>query len=153
MSAEYNGQEFVKRLCNTTGLSQKEIAEKLNISAQSVTNWKTGKVRPNIEYLITLANEFGFSVDSLLGMGEAKRNYSVSDICRVLAVCLRDMNISVTQKGGRSNAFSSAVIGFVNNYNKLMNVDFDKNTKESVLNALINGAQQEFESQKGEIKC
>ena len=153
MSVEYNGQQFVKRLCNTTGLSQKEIAEKLNISGQSVTNWKTGKVRPNIEYLITLANEFGFSVDSLLGLSEEKKNYSVSDICRALAFCLRDMNISITQKEGCSNAFSSAVIGFVDNYNKLANVDFDMITKESVLNALINTTQKYFEILKGEEQC
>lgn len=37
--------EFVKKLCEVSGLSQKELAVKLKITPQTLSNWSVGKTR------------------------------------------------------------------------------------------------------------
>lgn len=47
-------------------LTQEELAEKLNVSRQTITKWENGIIYPNLEYLIDLSNLFGVTVDSLV---------------------------------------------------------------------------------------
>ncbi len=47
-------------------LTQEELAEKLNFSRQTVSNWETGKCYPDIETLIIMSNKFNISLDELL---------------------------------------------------------------------------------------
>ena len=46
-------------------LSQGDLAEKLNVSRQSVSKWETGQSVPELDKLIKLADLFGVSVDVL----------------------------------------------------------------------------------------
>ena len=47
-------------------LTQEELAEKLNVSRQTVSNWENGKCYPDIETLIIISNKFNISLDHLL---------------------------------------------------------------------------------------
>lgn len=47
------------------GLSQAELAQKLNIKQASVANYELGKTRPETKNLIELANIFHVSIDQL----------------------------------------------------------------------------------------
>ena len=49
------------------GLSQEQLAEKLNISPQAIALWETGQEQPTIDTLKILANTFGVSIDQLYG--------------------------------------------------------------------------------------
>ena len=44
-----------KRIRRKSGKTQKQIAEHLNISAQSISKWETGESLPTIDYLPQLA--------------------------------------------------------------------------------------------------
>lgn len=57
----------VKALRKQAGLTQAEVAEKLGIVPQSVTNYESGKIEPSIRNLISLAAVLGTSTDYLLG--------------------------------------------------------------------------------------
>lgn len=48
------------------GLSQGELAEKLEVSRQSVSKWETGQSVPDLDKIIKLADLFGVSVDDLV---------------------------------------------------------------------------------------
>lgn len=48
------------------GLSQKMLAETLNVSFQAISNWERGIAPPDLENLINIASFFGITVDSLL---------------------------------------------------------------------------------------
>jgi transcriptional regulator with XRE-family HTH domain len=48
------------------GLSQDDLAHKLNISRQSISKWEREKGYPNIETLIELSRLFNITVDELL---------------------------------------------------------------------------------------
>lgn len=48
-------------------LTQKEVAEKIGVSAAAVGFWETGTNEPKATYLIKLAKFFGVTVDELIG--------------------------------------------------------------------------------------
>lgn len=52
------------------GLSQEELAAKLEVSRQSVSKWETGQSVPDLEEIIKLADLFGVNVDELVREGE-----------------------------------------------------------------------------------
>ncbi|MGI5962161.1 MAG: helix-turn-helix domain-containing protein [Lawsonibacter sp.] len=47
-------------------LSQGDLAEKLEVSRQSVSKWETGQSVPDLDKIIKLADLFGISVDELV---------------------------------------------------------------------------------------
>ncbi|KAF1300927.1 MULTISPECIES: helix-turn-helix domain-containing protein [Enterococcus] len=47
-------------------LTQEEVAEKLFVSRQTISNWETGKTSPDIESLISLSNLYEISLDQLI---------------------------------------------------------------------------------------
>lgn len=65
--------ENLKFLRKKEGLTQEELAEKLNVSRQSVTKWESGNAIPDIEKIKEIAYIFLISVDSLIGDIENKK--------------------------------------------------------------------------------
>lgn len=59
--------ENIKQLRKAKGLSQEELAIKLNVVRQTVSKWENGLSVPDSSMLISLADEFGVSVSDLLG--------------------------------------------------------------------------------------
>lgn len=47
-------------------LSQEELAEKLYVSRQTISNWERGKTYPDINSLLLMANYFDVSLDHLI---------------------------------------------------------------------------------------
>ena len=62
---------FDKRLSDLLkekGLSKRELGKLTEISAQSISDWSTGKVQPTAENIYILATFFNVSTDYLLGL-------------------------------------------------------------------------------------
>ena len=57
----------IKELRKQKKLTQKQLAEKINVDCSAVTKWETGKANPDFEKQQFLADFFGVSVDYLLG--------------------------------------------------------------------------------------
>ena len=51
-----------------SGLSQEELAEKLDISRQSVSKWERAEASPDTDNLIELAKIYGVTMDDLLNV-------------------------------------------------------------------------------------
>ena len=47
-------------------VSQEELAEKLYVSRQTISNWERGKTYPDINSLLLMANYFDVSLDHLI---------------------------------------------------------------------------------------
>ena len=72
---------FAERLSDLLiekSISKRGLAAQLNISAQSVSDWSTGKVQPTAENIYIVAKFFNVTSDYLLGLEDesGKRNYS-----------------------------------------------------------------------------
>ena len=48
------------------GLSQEDLAQRIFVSRQTISNWETGKTYPDVQSLLLLSNLFEVSVDSLV---------------------------------------------------------------------------------------
>lgn len=58
----------IKELRKLKNVTQKEVAEALHVSFQTVSKWENGIAMPDIEYLPPLATYFDVDVEVLLGM-------------------------------------------------------------------------------------
>ena len=56
----------IKEYRKSSGLSQEELAEKLNVSRQAITKWENNKGIPDISNLIAISDEFCLSLDELI---------------------------------------------------------------------------------------
>lgn len=63
-----------------TNMTQEELAEKLNISRQTISKWELGSILPEVEKLIELCEIFNCSVDQLLRENMDFSNEAYSDI-------------------------------------------------------------------------
>lgn len=65
-----------QRICSLrTSLewSQVDLAAKLNVAKQTVSNWENENIQPSIEMLVRLSKIFGVSTDYLLGLDAIPR--------------------------------------------------------------------------------
>ena len=62
---------FLKMLRNEKGLTQEQLAEKLNVSNRSVSRWETGSTLPDISLIIELADYYKVDIKELVE-GERK---------------------------------------------------------------------------------
>lgn len=72
-------------------MTQMELADRLGISYQAVSNWERGNSMPDISKLPELAEIFEISLDELLGVKSALVEAVVNDN---IAECIETGNIS-----------------------------------------------------------
>ncbi len=68
-----NFSQQIKKLRDSRGLTQEQMANELGISRQSVSNWENDRNLPDIEMLISISTTFDISLDELI-LGERKMN-------------------------------------------------------------------------------
>ena len=56
----------LKEARQMSGLTQENVAEKLNVSRQTISNWETEKFYPDILYVLQLSDLYQVSLDELL---------------------------------------------------------------------------------------
>lgn len=56
----------IYELRNLKNWSQVQLAKKLSVSKQTISNWENNNIQPSIEMLINLAELFSVSTDYLL---------------------------------------------------------------------------------------
>ncbi|RGN68264.1 XRE family transcriptional regulator [Streptococcus anginosus] len=56
----------LKEARQMSGLTQENVAEKLNVSRQTISNWETEKFYPDMLYVLQLSDLYQVSLDELL---------------------------------------------------------------------------------------
>ncbi len=64
----------LKKLRKSARLTQEQVAEKLNVSRQSVAKWESGESLPDIDNCIMLAKLYGVTIDDLIGYAKDEKN-------------------------------------------------------------------------------
>ena len=62
--------KFFKEARKEAGLTQKQVAEKLNIYQSNVSDWENDVSRPEYEKLVELARLYEITIEDLLGVRE-----------------------------------------------------------------------------------
>ena len=81
-NAEILGNKLLE-LRKKFGLSQEELAEKLDVSRQAVSKWERGESLPDTDNLITISKLYDVSLDELVGNINSVENQIeiVNDVC------------------------------------------------------------------------
>ena len=64
--------EQIKKLRTAQGISQVELAKKLGVTKQSISNWENNNIQPSVDMLVRLAHYFSVSTDFLLDIDHRK---------------------------------------------------------------------------------
>ncbi|WP_173655313.1 helix-turn-helix domain-containing protein [Sharpea azabuensis] len=87
--------ENIKNLRKSKGLSQEELAIKLNVVRQTVSKWENGLSVPDSSMLISLADALDTSVSELLG--EVTIKHDTDDI-KAISEKLEVINLQLAQR-------------------------------------------------------
>ena len=90
--------ENIKAIRKSKGLSQEELAVKLNVVRQTVSKWEKGLSVPDSEMLITISDIFEIPVSTLLGEYIAT---SREDELKVISEKLEIINLQLSQNSAR----------------------------------------------------
>ncbi|GAB5617259.1 helix-turn-helix domain-containing protein [Faecalimonas canis] len=74
---EYVTGNTIKRLREKRRITQKELAEKINVSDKTISKWETNKGLPDISVIEELAKALGVSIAELL-TGDLRENENMS---------------------------------------------------------------------------
>ena len=87
--------ENIKRIRKSKGLSQEELAIKLNVVRQTVSKWENGLSVPDSSMLIILADELDITVSGLLGETVAE---PTTDDLKTLSEKLEVINLQLAKR-------------------------------------------------------
>ncbi|MFE4764271.1 helix-turn-helix domain-containing protein [Bacillus mycoides] len=70
----------LKRLRKSRGITQTQLADKLNLSQSQIKNWETGRFQPDIETLANIASFFNVSLDVLVGFSNDFQDEPIQEV-------------------------------------------------------------------------
>ncbi|MCL2847255.1 MAG: helix-turn-helix domain-containing protein [Firmicutes bacterium] len=76
----YNIADKLTELRKKQRLSQDELAEKLGISRQAISNWERAESLPDTENLIALSRLYNITIDELINVDKVKRKNDMESI-------------------------------------------------------------------------
>ena len=101
----------IKKFREQKNISQSELAEKLNVTRQAVSNWETGKTQPDIDTLHKIADMLEISIDELI--------YGNKRTCNIVHNHIHNTN--VTENVGKGVGFG-AVLAMIISYVKWQSI-------------------------------
>ena len=76
---------LIKTKRKEKGLTQDELAEKINVTEKAISRWETGRGTPDISLLIPLSKTLGISVSELLnGKEDRQEEKNIKDIIKYI---------------------------------------------------------------------
>ena len=91
-------KDNIKNLRKEKGLSQEELAIKLNVVRQTVSKWERGLSVPDSSMLISLAEELDTSVNVLLGESVEEKTLNDDVDIKAIAERLEVINLQLARK-------------------------------------------------------
>ena len=88
-------KDNIKTIRKSKGLSQEELAIKLNVVRQTISKWEQGLSVPDSELLVSLSNALDTPVSTLLGENIIEQK---EDSLKEIAEKLEIINLQLVQK-------------------------------------------------------
>lgn len=82
--------DMIKNLRQSRGLNQVQLADSLNVSKQTVSNWENNNILPSIEMLVKISQFFSVSTDYLLEL-DSRSYIEVTGLTDVQLVHVRQI--------------------------------------------------------------
>ena len=69
--------ERLTELLEDLGISKRELARQCDISAQSISDWSTGKIQPTAEMIYIICEKYNKSANYMLGLEDEEQKPSI----------------------------------------------------------------------------
>lgn len=121
----------IAKLRNQIGLSQRNLAEVLNVSSGAVAMWETNKRQPDISTVLRLADYFNVSIDYLLGRTFDKKEEPLTNIKNneLIKQALKD-TVLLDQNGELTKEAEIIIADFINSNKDLLTAMLQVSKKE-----------------------
>lgn len=83
--------ENLKQLRKNFNLTQADLAKKLNLSFQQISNLENGRRNLTLEQTLLLNQKFGVSVDWILGISSIPQNTNTEVVSKALLIRINDI--------------------------------------------------------------
>lgn len=83
--------ENLKQLRKNFNLTQADLAKKLNLSFQQISNLENGRRNLTLEQTLLLNQKFGVSVDWILGISSIPQNTNTKAVSKALLIRINDI--------------------------------------------------------------
>lgn len=83
--------ENLKQLRKNFNLTQTDLAKKLNLSFQQISNLENGRRNLTLEQTLLLNQKFGVSVDWILGISSIPQNTNTEAVSKALLIRINDI--------------------------------------------------------------
>ncbi|EOV9528907.1 helix-turn-helix domain-containing protein [Bacillus cytotoxicus] len=70
----------LKKLRKSHGLTQQQLADRLNLSQSQIKNWETDRFQPDIETLVRIASFFNVTLDALVGCSNGFEDEPIQEV-------------------------------------------------------------------------
>ena len=100
--------EKLKLIRKNRGLTQEELAEKLDVSRQSIAKWENGLSFPEIYHLINLTDIFNVTIDNLVKDDECKINIFEQPITNYEELCKFLVKAKINTYAGKGTKSESS---------------------------------------------
>lgn len=130
--------QFIMKLRKKNNLTQKQFADKLNVTSQAVSKWENGRGIPDIETLKRISDIFNVEIKELLDgqeLKERKKHYNFSPI--ILIVILILTIIVIITINFRSSSFNFSTLSSTNkDFNVTGVVAYSKDKKSIYISSI-----------------
>jgi transcriptional regulator with XRE-family HTH domain len=100
----YSPNELVKKLCEFSGLNQKELSKVLNISSQTLSNWSVGKTK---NFDPSLIKRLGVAMRSNPGWGIKLGNITKS---KIEIINVQDEKNNINNNSEKTNELQGLIV-------------------------------------------
>lgn len=83
--------ENIKQLRKNFNLTQADLAKKLNLSFQQISNLENGRRNLTLKQTLLLNQKFGVSVDWILGISSIPQNTNTEAVSKALLIRINDI--------------------------------------------------------------
>lgn len=92
--------EKIHQIRKLSGMTQEELAEKMNVSRQTVSKWETGASAPDLENAIRLCELFQISLNDFMRGGQSMEQETKITLQDIIKLNRRSRQMTVTLIGG-----------------------------------------------------
>lgn len=143
MNAEKIGN-FIAKERQKLNLTQKELANKLNVTSQAISKWERGKGLPDIELLKELSNIFNVNINDILEGKSKPSNKKISIIIFSILLLLSLTFIYFLETNKNNSTFIFQKIASDNNLFTIKGiVAYDKNKKSIYISEITYASSDE----------
>jgi transcriptional regulator with XRE-family HTH domain len=144
MDQEYIAKK-IKELRTKNNLTQKEFADKMNVTFQAVSKWENGKSIPDISILKKMSEDFNINLEELLGgeIPNKKKNYIIFILISIVVIV-----IGVVLFTNKNNFSFKKITTNDNNFKVTGSLAYDKKGKIYIYITDINYVTDDKEEYK-----